>query len=507
MAQGLTLQQLQAMQNTTPKSSGLTLEQLQQGKVSQPQGNIWDKVVGGAKTLGDVLGGNMIGENIGTLSGYGITAGKEVLGFVPKGTTSQYDLSAPSVTQTAGDVLKIGTSLIPTVGIEATATKIASKIPFISKIAKGVGATAASGLVGYGQDVGTGFVNKEQNPFEAGVGTAVGLAVPPAIKALDTILARPAKAIYSQFNPSTVDAMTKALKPGGKKAKEFGTTISQVLPTLDAYTKELGTKITNIDELVNATKEIKKGVWDKFETQLGKTDTLIDGNLIANNIAQSISERTRLQNPSLSQKIQDVAESYKGFIKPQQAEDFLQEINAELESFYSKDPSARMNALKNPNTAYLVKEAQGLREGLYNAIDSVNGENVADVKKLYGHLSNFQDVAEKRAVVAGRQSPFNLAEQLSIPDALVAGGASLATNSFIPAVMGLGKVGLVKLLKEANSTDALITKSLQKYSKMTEPQQKAFISKVVTKLGGEERVTSQMLKYPTFKKAFEQINK
>lgn len=55
--------------------------------------------------------GRQVGQAIGTLAGYGITAGKEALGFAPKGATAAYDLSAPSPLQVAGDVAK-GASMI-----------------------------------------------------------------------------------------------------------------------------------------------------------------------------------------------------------------------------------------------------------------------------------------------------------------------------------------------------------------------------------------------------------
>lgn len=51
-----------------------------------------------------IFPGGKIGESIGTLAGLGITAGKEKLGLIPKGSTSLYDTSAPTPLQTVGAV-------------------------------------------------------------------------------------------------------------------------------------------------------------------------------------------------------------------------------------------------------------------------------------------------------------------------------------------------------------------------------------------------------------------
>ncbi len=66
-----------------------------------PNSNILDKTT---NVITKVFPGKQVGEAIGTLAGYGITAGKEKLGLAPKGATEAYDLSAPTPLQVAGDV-------------------------------------------------------------------------------------------------------------------------------------------------------------------------------------------------------------------------------------------------------------------------------------------------------------------------------------------------------------------------------------------------------------------
>lgn len=85
--------------------------------------------------------GKEVGQSIGTLAGYGVTAIKEKLGLVPKGTTDAYDLSAPTPLQTAADAANIVAS---TVGGEA----IGGIETGIGRIAATAGVSALSGAAG-----------------------------------------------------------------------------------------------------------------------------------------------------------------------------------------------------------------------------------------------------------------------------------------------------------------------------------------------------------------------
>jgi len=183
--------------------------------VQQKEPNLYEQIVSGAKTVGGILGGNIIGEAIGTGVGYTATKAKEAMGLVPKRTSQYYDTTMPTAGQLMGDVLKVGTSVIPTTGIAGVATKVASKLPVVSKVAKGVGLTAETGLMGYGQDVGTQLVEGKTGTeaLTPGIGTAVGIATPASLKVMGKIFVEPGKEIINQFSPDAYTAMTKALKP------------------------------------------------------------------------------------------------------------------------------------------------------------------------------------------------------------------------------------------------------------------------------------------------------
>lgn len=107
--------------------------------------------------------GQKVGQAIGTLGGYGVTAAKEKLGFVPEGTTAQYDLSAPTPLQVGGDIAKGAASLA------------GAKVPVAGTVLGKAGQFGAIGATaGAGQALSEGK-GVEQAAGAAGRGAAVGV--------------------------------------------------------------------------------------------------------------------------------------------------------------------------------------------------------------------------------------------------------------------------------------------------------------------------------------------
>lgn len=161
MSEGLTLQQLQSMGakpvGPAANSGGLTLAQLQ-AQGAKPvsaipttptpapnTGGLLGTVgkVGSAvsNVIQSIFPGQKLGQDIGTLVGYGYTALKEKLGLVPKGTTADYDLSAPTPLQAVGDAGQAAlTILAPEVGKGAS---VIGRIAANTGLGASLGATSA----------------------------------------------------------------------------------------------------------------------------------------------------------------------------------------------------------------------------------------------------------------------------------------------------------------------------------------------------------------------------
>lgn len=118
-----------------------------------------------------VFPGRQVGESIGTLAGFGITALKEKAGFVPKGTTAQFDLSAPGPVRVGADIASGALSVAGFKGVGTTGS-------FLQRVARTFGLGAG---IGASETIRTGGSVKEA--AKAGVTTGVISAAIPVVGA------------------------------------------------------------------------------------------------------------------------------------------------------------------------------------------------------------------------------------------------------------------------------------------------------------------------------------
>lgn len=189
-----------------------------------------------------IFPGGQVGKSIGTVAGLGITAAKEKLGVVPKGTTSSFDTGAPKPLQVAGDIAK-GALTIGGLKMPVAAGVGGKAVQFGALGAAGGGAEALS----QGEDAkevakstilgaGTGAVT----------GAAFGLAG-KAVKGISNLLGKTGEKIQtSVIKPSLQDIKDgysmetiKKYNLGGSLKQTFTKTES----TLDNLTKQLNSKL------------------------------------------------------------------------------------------------------------------------------------------------------------------------------------------------------------------------------------------------------------------------
>jgi len=122
-------------------------------------------------------------------------------------------------------------------------------------------------------------------------------------------------------------------------------------------------------------------------------------------------------------------------------------------------------AAKDPSTGHVVAEAEGLRAELYKKLNQLTGKNAAAIKKRYGALASMEDSMLRRKIVADRQQPTSLSEQIG----RWAGAGKLVKGNFhgslAEAASGIAEAGAAKWLKEQQTTDALIEKAFANYGK------------------------------------------
>jgi hypothetical protein len=148
------------------------------------------------------------------------------------------------------------------------------------------------------------------------------------------------------------------------------------------------------------------------------------------------------------------------------AEEFLQDANADLQSYYAKNKVGQKIAMQDPAISATVKEAAGLRDALYSKLDELTGDAAAPIKKLYGSLSNLQNEVEGRAAVVARQAPVSLQETIHTPLAIAKGIGSALRGDIGGLAESAGELGMSQAMKAANSTEGLIQKAFTKLLKL-----------------------------------------
>lgn len=289
----------------------------------------------------------------------------------------------------------------------------------------------------------------------------------------------------------SIELMTRAIKPSVKKV-DFNTHLENAMPELQRVAEETGKPITNITELQDVIQTAKKDVWNKYEQILQEAETTIpteiktvftiDANKIADAMESTISKHYEQTNKSGAQKIREIAQTYreKGTLGVREAEDYLQEVNNELESYYRQGVTDRNNAARNPNFAYIVKEAETIRNLLYEKLETLTGKDAVQIKKLYGSLKNLEPEVNKRAIVAGRAQPISLQEQIHRPWAYAKAAGSLLRGDILGAGEAAGQLALSKYIKQASTTDNMIKKAFELYGKSPS---KPFPAKTIGQIG------------------------
>jgi hypothetical protein len=273
----------------------------------------------------------------------------------------------------------------------------------------------------------------------------------------------------SRLVPSLVDGppeslITRAIKPG-KNNVNWSADVQKALPQMKSAEAALGHPVQGVDDALQAANIAKKNIWQQYNARLGaagQAGAVIDGNQIADAMMNSIDKRTAVQNPGLVARVQRIADTYRQPIPLDQAEDFLQSANKDLNSYYAKNKVGQNVAQNDPEISSTVAEANALRNGLYGKLDVMGGPGSAQLKQTYGSLMNMEKELYGRQLVAARQNPESLSEQLST----VRGAGKIAkgvlTASPGDVIEGAQNIAVSRALKARNTSDAMITRAFQK---------------------------------------------
>lgn len=262
--------------------------------------------------------------------------------------------------------------------------------------------------------------------------------------------------------------ITSALKPGTNNAK-WSADMAKAFPDLKTAEAELGRPIKTFQDGREAAKIAKTSLWDQFTKKLTAAGQSwggsIDGNTVADAMMKSIDARTAAQNPALVERITKVANTYRRGIPVDEAEEFLESANNELNSYYAKNKVGQEVAARDPETGHVVREANELRNQLYSKLDELTGPGARDLKQRYGAVSNFQDVLSKRENVALRQQPVSQAEQISKARAYAKIAVGVARGDPWSVYEGVQQSTAATWLKERQTSEAMMERAFANYGR------------------------------------------
>jgi hypothetical protein len=301
--------------------------------------------------------------------------------------------------------------------------------------------------------------------------------VPPKPPAPAQLTQKPAGDIIGErlgvLDKDPKSLITSALKPGTNNSKWFSD-VQRAMPDLKTAETELGHPIKTFDDAREAVRSAKANLWSQYQAKLTQAKQFapdapsvatIDGNQVADAMLKSIDARTASQNPTLVDRITKVANTYRREMPIDEAEEFLQSANNELNSYYAKNKVGQQVAARDPDTGHVVEEANALRKALYSKLDELTGPGAADLKQRYGALSNFEDVLSKRQNVALRQQPQSLAEQISKARAYAKIAVGTARMDPWAVYEGVQQSAAATWLKERQTSEAMMERAFANWGR------------------------------------------
>lgn len=405
-------------------------------------GNTLQDIVGELKTTKQVIGDAAgVALDVATAGTYGVVAK----------TAKTGQLLAP--------VLK---SSVPTVISKLTSegVKQAGK-----KMAVGAG-------IGYAYDVSGNMQNHAEgfNILTPGFGTLIGAGLPAfgyiAGAGKELIKGKPLETVVKK-------GMEKGVKPtiAGKKdltqVENYYTRSRDAVKAIvnnkanlklqNKYGEEVvGELPDTLDEFGDAVKQTKKVIFDEYDSMaqtVNKTGQVVKFDKIIPELEKAIADPTlQLRDPGTVKYAQDFIDRFKkiGQLTPNQSQDFITQMNADLQSFY-KNPTYGSSSKVGIDAMI----ANNIRESLDNLIETATGKQYQKLKNMYGALKTIEKDVNHRALVEARK---NSAGLIDFSNIFTYGdiAAGIAAGNPAQAAKGLIGKGVQMFYKWRNDPNTIV---------------------------------------------------
>ncbi len=353
-----------------------------------------------------------------------------------------------------------------------------AKLPIFGRMAaEGAASTAVAGVQS-GGDVGAmtlGGIIGSAVPVVGKTAGAIGGAMQRgAAGAKEGGVGGAIASVLRTVAPSSPKQMViQAVKPRSSRLL-FEKNLDTAMREVGESVSELGVPITNAEDTLAAIAHAKTRVRADYDAIAGPKRLIgseVDLTPVATAMVKSIPTKLRLERPEAAEAIERLADRYRRNVPLADAERYLVETNAELESYYAKFPASRRAAsTANPETALTVAQATTLRNQIYQTLEHPGqGQSARELNRRYGTLMELENELTRRVIPAARLQPDSLAEQISTAHAvgqIVRGVYRLAQKDARGAASiasGLATRSAAKFMKEQQTTDALLRRAFASY--------------------------------------------
>jgi hypothetical protein len=259
------------------------------------------------------------------------------------------------------------------------------------------------------------------------------------IKAGSDIPLTVAKILNPKASPT--ELLTRSLKPS-VAVPDFESSVTNAIPEM----YKVNPKIASVSDVADAARtgaQNKFGQYDNLLTPLKQN--VLDASPVGYAQMKSIPLTQQIETPGILDATRAKASAYMQPMPVGDLDTLRVESNARLQDMLSAPGSDQAAILRsNPEAARIDATRGTTRDLVYKHIEDNTGVDPAPIQDAYGDLATVRNVADKRAVVYGRQDPISLSEKV---------GAIAGPTGFIAS----------KIMKNAGGSDTLARLAFDRY--------------------------------------------
>jgi hypothetical protein len=243
------------------------------------------------------------------------------------------------------------------------------------------------------------------------------------------------KTLDALGNPYTMgmgwnDLVTKGVRP---RARATGWQDALQSPGVQRAVKEYhdASPINSMEDFKDAVPEIKEKLWDeKVQPALDRQGPRpVDMKPVAEKVRGAITPQMREFDPNGVKAMEDLASKLDKARTVSEASELNKYANSQLESYFSKYPTARRSALAtSPDTMGWENARSAIREQLGKTLEDAGETETQSARKDYGHLTTIEKELERKVNVNDRKSSMSLPRILGLVGAVPTGGMSVVAG-------------------------------------------------------------------------------